>query len=404
MEKRHAIWIAAALITLMLLFGLLGSGRAQDTAADHIQLYVNGVLVYDNQPAAPTPTQTPRPTATPEPEPVAPYPDAPACPTHDDRAYHGLWDAERGCHYDHEHGDDPHEVDDIFGAWFYDVTGGEIGGPHQTSAYENEYPTGKHHAFAWYVRRDMYDDGLCESQFGDGCIKAFRALVHQTNADPNAKTLDHSGAIEALVCPLNEPDDCGVYRGLFWNYTGDLLVDGNVVIDEARPPFQAPRPVKLHYYDTGQRTCGTWYPVSAFARLSVEICDGWGAILPQAEPVTPAPLFCDDPGDDCRNNGTYRQPHVMSVAVFRSWFDEVDPDGDGRANFEGYADRYGRILDADGQAACEAAGGYSLDCLPVSLGNVATGIDHQFRGSYREYDLQFGGEWSGWPRFQQTEE
>lgn len=38
---------------------------------------------------------------------VAPYPSAPACPTHDPMKFHKLWDWSRGCHYDHEHGDNP---------------------------------------------------------------------------------------------------------------------------------------------------------------------------------------------------------------------------------------------------------------------------------------------------------
>jgi len=79
-----------------------------------------------------TPTPQP-PTATPEPDgDVEPYADAPLCPSHDDRAFHTLWDAERGCHYDHEHGDNPHDVDHIFGTEFYDWAGGEISYPWQT--------------------------------------------------------------------------------------------------------------------------------------------------------------------------------------------------------------------------------------------------------------------------------
>src|SRR5688500_17378174 len=42
---------------------------------------------------------------------IAPYLDAPLCPdsgeAHDHSLFHTLWDSTRGCHYDHEHGQDP---------------------------------------------------------------------------------------------------------------------------------------------------------------------------------------------------------------------------------------------------------------------------------------------------------
>jgi len=177
MKRQHALiavtLIAVTIIGLAILFGAIGASQTQTTAANDSQLIVNGTVVNDNQPdeeptttntpepietptpqpptatleptetptpqpptAAPEPTETPTPqppTATPEPDgDVEPYADAPACPSHDDRAFHALWDAERGCHYDHEHGDNPHDVDHIFGTEFYDWAGGEISYPWQT--------------------------------------------------------------------------------------------------------------------------------------------------------------------------------------------------------------------------------------------------------------------------------
>lgn len=54
----------------------------------------------------PAPTDTPTAPSTPTPQ-LTPVASAPLCPTHDDRFWHGLWDAARGCHYDHVHGVDP---------------------------------------------------------------------------------------------------------------------------------------------------------------------------------------------------------------------------------------------------------------------------------------------------------
>lgn len=105
---------------------------------------------------------------------VEPYASAPTCPTHDDRAYHGIWNGERGCHYNHSHGDDPHSVDDIFGTAFYDWAGGEISYPWETPR-ENEL---KHAAYNWFVR--VEDD--CFSEYEDGCVRAFRAQAHGVGA------------------------------------------------------------------------------------------------------------------------------------------------------------------------------------------------------------------------------
>ncbi|MCA9918349.1 MAG: hypothetical protein KC445_10385, partial [Anaerolineales bacterium] len=68
---------------------------------------------------APQPTATtppPAPTSPPPPPPggnIQPFAGAPACEdigvAHDDRAWHGIWNYQYGCHWDHEHKQNPHE-------------------------------------------------------------------------------------------------------------------------------------------------------------------------------------------------------------------------------------------------------------------------------------------------------
>src|SRR5262245_21230541 len=56
----------------------------------------------------PPPNQPPASAPTLDPMAIAPYAGAPLCTdsgeSHDNSLFHTLWDSERGCHYDHEHG------------------------------------------------------------------------------------------------------------------------------------------------------------------------------------------------------------------------------------------------------------------------------------------------------------
>jgi hypothetical protein len=71
------------------------------------------VTVVVTRPAGPEPLQTPSPSSAPGPASlrIEPFLDAPLCPdsgeAHDNSLFHTLWDDQRGCHYDHEHGTNP---------------------------------------------------------------------------------------------------------------------------------------------------------------------------------------------------------------------------------------------------------------------------------------------------------
>ena len=107
-------------------------------------------------PSTPTGTSAPTPGST-TPQPGQPYADAPACPpsVHDKRKFHSLWNAELGCHYDHHHGDNPHELDSILGTDLFAKMGGDISYPWQTfstAGLENDL---KHAGYFWHVRKDI---------------------------------------------------------------------------------------------------------------------------------------------------------------------------------------------------------------------------------------------------------
>jgi hypothetical protein len=327
---------------------------------------------------------------------VAPYAAAPECTNHDPRKWHGLWNGQLGCYYDHEHGDNPHEVDDIFGTQFYAIAGGEISYPWATDG-ENHMEH-KHESQKWFVRRDLN----CYSQYTSGCVKAVRAQIHGDLH--NVASEFHSYAIEVLICPEAAPNDCGIVRTGGWQAVGDLTIDAEVVINRTEPP-RVPRPVLLHYATVGNPKFATWYPVSpgGIIRISQETGDMWGYYpRPAGVPVSTLTLnnfdfFCDvnaatgQANAGCRSNGTRRQLHIVGVSIPAQLRATLDPDGNGRITYQGYTNRYGHIVQG-----CTSV---SLDCVPLRFENVRISPDGmwQLRSTYREYDVTPAG--ANWVRF-----
>lgn len=336
-------------------------------------------------------------TPVPEPTPsnTEPYVNAPLCATHDERKWHGIWNSAEGCHYDHTHGDNPHDVDDIFGTGFFAAAGGEISYPWQTDGENHAHH--KHEAYKWFVRRDL----PCDSQFATGCIRAFRAEAHSDLH--NVASEYHSYAIEALVCPESQPDNCGIVRFGGWQAAGDLTID-NVVVINRQEPSRAPRPVLLHYDTTGSPNFATWYPVSpsAIVRIATQTNDMWGVYhMPASVPVNTLTLdqfdfFCDvdtttgEVSLGCESNASIIEPHVIGIAVPNRFLGILDSDRDGVINYQGYVDRYGTFVNN-----CTTVG---LDCVPISFENVIVPSDGnwQYRGDAREYDVYFDNQPSNW--------
>lgn len=414
MNKRKN-WIIIVLLALSIGLLLAINASAQKSAVWQQLCYGrvsiedqgNGLLVScfgDSEPTpepGPTDTPLPDPTKTPAPEPnstppaqptvtpaglVDPYPEAPACATHDNRAYHGLWDSSRGCHYNHTHNDDPHLVDDIFGTDFYKWAGGEISYPWQTASAAGTENDVKHGGYGWLVRRDL----PCDSEFTDGCITAFRALYHGIGSNHGAYTRYHSYWLEAQVCREDAPTDCGIVRVGGWQDSGDLMVDNITILDE---PDNVNR-FKLHYSGEhqpdgiGNENYATWYSASqeSWAQVAVQFEDMWGLINRDGD-AGELHLFCDDLSR-CSNNGSRVQPHVIGAGVRNRYIALVDPDGDGYADFNGFVDRYGLPVTGCSQI--------DLDCIPLVLEQVPLGTLYQFRGGAREYDIYFDGKPSGW--------
>lgn len=325
--------------------------------------------------ATATPTITATATATQTAQ-VEPYPDAPACASHDDRAYHSLWDAERGCHYDHSHNEDPHSVDDIFGTDYYGWAGGEVSYPWQTPD-ENLY---KHAGYMWFVDRDL----PCESAFTNGCIRAYRVQAHGMATALGTTTATHSVWIEALVCPEDDPDNCGIVRGGGHQGEADLVIDGERVLDR---PDSANR-VFLSYYDTGNRCCSTWYNGTQAGMLgaALEFGEMWETIPPYPTAEEIVANAERRPNAD----GSRVQLHNLLFAVPGRFADEIGTD------YGGYTDRHGYPVDG-----CTEPG---LDCVPFQVEGVPLGYLYQTRPAYDEMDVFFDGQSSGWIAYPAVEE
>lgn len=351
------------------------------------------------------PTTSPTPSSSVVPQPGQPYADAPACPpeVHNKRKFHTLWNQERGCHYDHHHGDNPHELDSdsTFGTSLYAKMGGadiDISYPWQTfsdAGLENDL---KHAGYFWHVRKDI----PCTK--GDPCITAFRTLVHQHPTGRDATVRYHSYVFEAKT------SDGGYFLLGGWVDFGDLhSPEGTVIVDvqgnhdsrlgngAGRHKQHTPTTGSIIWYGASQIRVDENYP-RGFVTLSSTISDAWDKTDPN-DPARSDDYICYGlvPIGRCRINATTLRPHLISINMIRD-FDAIirDPSDSQRASFDGYADRYGRPL-APGHGCTS----YSENCAPMVMRNLRLGYNYQTADShtalsFRDYDIYFGNLSAGW--------
>jgi hypothetical protein len=180
---------------------------------------------------APTPTM-PMPTTTGGN--IQPFAGAPLCPDHNVMMYHGLWNYQLGCHYDHEHGDDITALgEQYFGEWGASWKGMWMY-PFESSPIENQSaPTGKHPGMKGIYRGPDFnplppcgteDNNDLTGDHSPNCVIAVRGLIHILGGLNDLAARFHSGYIEVYSCkpPYRQPQDCGVFR------TGGLIDYGQL--------------------------------------------------------------------------------------------------------------------------------------------------------------------------------
>lgn len=247
--------IAAAGVTLMLTSAtvrsdvIAQSDCEQFTATDGATILYCPPLAPTDEPTAtpaPTDTATPLPTATDVPQVtetvpvptvtpaaiVPPYQSAPECFEHSNDTFHTLWDASKGCHYDHEHGSNPFE-DEVSSAFpgfeLFELLGNvEIGHTNPSSPMEN---THKHGGFKWHVLLDHPQGcaGFEGAPTGiDGSVMQYHAFG---NYAIELESAVHSVVAMFRQCKTANPNDFGyVFVNQFVSfgqnispYQGDLL-------------------------------------------------------------------------------------------------------------------------------------------------------------------------------------
>ena len=167
---------------------------------------------------APTSTQAPGTTGA-----VAPFAGAPLCPSHDTTKWHGLWDSVQGCHYDHEHGQNPFTPAVAAAFPGFDLLSllgrVEIGHTNPSSPMEN---THKHGGMKWNA----------VPQTAQGCVIGFEAaqigvsaaVVQWHTWGDLSQELEadvHSSVFLIRQCPAQGSTDYGYVYGIQFQEYGE---------------------------------------------------------------------------------------------------------------------------------------------------------------------------------------
>lgn len=389
----------------------------------------------------PVPTATATATATATTVPTLPA-GMPLCPSHDPTVYHALIDTARGCHYDHEHGDNPNLADAVFGLPAAAWGGQTVSWPWATSAMENGDMAGmggKHGGYKWAVLLNQpCIDHPYEGYASVNCIKDARIEFHIVAASLDGLARYHSYYIEYNICAQPAYTQCGVLRIGGWADFGVLnvpyagtrvyrpggtidfglgsLYGGNnaeiimsfpadaTELDQIAPVGAFPccdEPyVSLPPSDELSQPGGfpqqVWsmnnigsanhFGHNIYARFSERISDSWDGI-DTANVNTPHFFFRDG---NSPYNGSLRELSETSAFIPAAW----DADADGFADISGFTDRYGNPV-----SGCTVLG---VDCVPFSAVHVPVGAadteDSGCECNRRvEYDTSLSGQ--HWIRF-----
>lgn len=389
---------------------------------------------------------------------IQPYAGAPACPTHDPNQWHGLWNYELGCHYDHTHGDDPALADSYFGPLGALWDGSTISYPFKSSAAENVL---KHAGYKISVRIPSYHPWApCNSSFhvtdigNDNCIIASRVEYHAVGGLMDLVGRYHSYWAEFYVCaghPVPAPSvgdpRCGIVR------TGGLLdfaqlqaphynariirpggtidfgngltmtydADGPDLPSHSGEPYVFSYPYTSDYINLYRNNSPHGRgPGTAPGSYSITI-DQWSSNDFDCEP-RPA-------GDPCHNQFTHllfqvgdafnlvdtQNLNTVRWICYGSTGCEYDGSmiglnelavrvmnswngAGGFANFIGYTDRWGNPRN---DTTCQAPG---ADCVPFIVDHAPVGVAGvKSNGGCLcdvwEYDIYFNNRPSGWIKF-----
>lgn len=318
---------------------------------------------------------------------------------HNPYRWHPLVNDELKCHYNHHHGDDPNYVNDIFGApgeWF-GVNHQSLSYPWQTFPTDDRYASPeaasaagmmenqmKHEGYMWIVRRNQ----PCPNE-GEGCTTDFRLQYHGAFGAIEAGTRWHSYSYEGRVCGnANDPNTCGIVRLGGWTDFGRLFVTEPGVLScnhDVKPIFISmgnenqffplDRPdsrdevrchtsvIELPAEYPYHQPLGEWWSFQRGRfRFQLRVFDPIGPV--SIDDPTRFDFFCTEEDVNCRYNQSYTSAWIGYITAVPEFADyctfgcqRVDANGDGRADFRGFTNRMGELVQG-----CTTA---SLDCVPL---------------------------------------
>jgi hypothetical protein len=345
---------------------------------------------------------TPQTTLTAGPRGDEPYPGAPLCPDsgedHDTSEFHTLWDSERHCHYDHEHGQNPF-TQDVAAAFpgldLESLLGGvEVGHTNPSSPMENEH---KHGGFKWNVQLE-HPQG-CQG-FEGSTNGVNGSVIQYHNFGDYSMELEsavHSTTALLRQCNEGDPDDYGyIYTVQFQNY-GQIVVPYQGTIFPypyySVPQYPSPRGPYLSVNCIGSApqcrgslnearrntSASIWTSKptgrgprpesSTLFQLQFRVADVYQNFEwnDQSYPFTLDWLCSSDGGQSfdpagCRYNNSTTQVHEIGGEIPAAWDNlpgfDTDPQV-GRITAQGYTTRFGQL-----NPACRAPGN---DCHPLRL-------------------------------------
>ena len=356
---------------------------------------------------APTATQSTGTTG-----PGAPRADAPLCPTHDPMKWHGLWDPERGCHYDHEHGTNPFtaEVAAAFpGFDLFALLGNvSVGHTNLSSAMEN---THKHGGFKWNVQLHNPEPcvGFESATTGvDGSVIEYHGFGDYAI---EAETRIHSTVALIRQCQTGNPTDYGYifvnqlqdYGQRITPYQGTVLPYPNQPVPgypspggpyltfncvdmlepfdgHCRPGFRAAQTFDADTNWSSKPTQAGHSDSSPIFKLFWRARDTYKEIRIDNFPNVTYPfqflwLCSSDNGATynpvrCRYNNTTTQVHEIAGVIPAEWDNLAGWDTNpaaGRVTAQGFVNQSGAI-----NSSC-AGPSTDLGCFPIRLVNAFTG-------------------------------
>lgn len=366
-----------------------------------------------SSPASPT-----APSATPSPQgSVQPYPSAPLCSDHgsehDNSLFHELWDSTRGCHYDHEHGQNPFtpEIASAFPGFNLRELLGNVGIGHTNPSSPAEN-VAKHGGFKWQVDVAAPQGCLTGFEGGTVAIDAYAIQFHAFGRqDIEHEARNHSSAILLRQCKSDNPSDKGYiyvtqlqeygvrvmpYQGMVLPYPDNFLPiwdgrrgqyfttecfgadfsvtdpnRGSILVD-CRPAYND-QTNNLTIWTSkitgrGERPPGsTLFTLLFRGRDNYQRMDGADLVHPFTWRFVCGGLTFNPAG--CRYNSSTMTIHEIAGRIPAAWDNLAGFDRDtrpGRITADGFVTRFGDL-----NLACTAPG---TDCHPIKLVGAFVGM------------------------------